>query len=274
MAFCCKRCGYQTQYKHHILSHLRRKKPCEATIQDIPPRDLIREIDPSEADKKIACSFCDKAFPDVSNKCRHEKTCKKSEMEQLKKQVQDLQRQFDASKASDPSAAAPSTSNIQINQVNQVNNTQNNNIITINITSFGIEKIPHIENDVDFMTEIFINKDIRGLIRKIHCDPAHPEHHNVRIMSRKQELMETVVNGKWLVADKEETLDNLLSKGRTIITHFSARNKDHLLDECEEEEYAEIRQWLEELDKNDKIRKSLKQRIFILIGNFFENRLS
>jgi hypothetical protein len=107
------------------------------------------------------------------------------------------------------------------------------------------------------------------LIENIHCDKQHPENQNVRIRSTKKELMETFVDGRWIVSDQEETLDELLNKGYRILNFFSYRNKDHIINGCDdgEDEYHEMRDWLDELYSNTKLRKPLKRKLLILFMN-------
>jgi len=158
---------------------------------------------------------------------------------------------------------------ITITITNNSIHTNNLNNITINIRSFGHENISHIENDKEYMTQCFLNKDVMGLLKDIHLDKAHPENFNVRIRSTKQELMETFEDGRWIVSDQEETLDELVNKGYRILNFYSYRNKDHIVDECEngDEEYYETRDWLEELYSNIKVRKPLKRKLLILFMN-------
>lgn len=40
----CIRCGYKGKYKHHLVNHLKRKKPCSALILDIPRNELLQEL--------------------------------------------------------------------------------------------------------------------------------------------------------------------------------------------------------------------------------------
>jgi hypothetical protein len=154
-------------------------------------------------------------------------------------------------------------------QNGNIKNIQNNNNITINLHSFGFENIAHLENDKEYMTQCLLNKDVMGLLENIHCDKQHPENHNVRIKSTKRELMETYVDGQWIVSDQEETLDELLNKGYRIMNFFSYRNKDHIINECEdgEDEYHGMREWLEDLYSNSKLRKPLKRKLLILFMN-------
>ena len=135
--------------------------------------------------------------------------------------------------------------------------------------SFGFENIHHLESDKDYMTRCLLNKDVIQLLENIHCDVEHPENVNVKIRSTKNELMETFIDGRWIISDQEETLDELLNKGYRILNLFRHRNKDHIINECEdgEDEYQELQGWLEDLYSNAQLRKPLKRKMLILFMN-------
>jgi len=78
MEFACSLCGYQSERKEHIKTHLNNKTKCEEGIGEIGKIGKILEI-PIE----IKCEFCQKTFSTKPNLKRHHKTCKvkKTELE-------------------------------------------------------------------------------------------------------------------------------------------------------------------------------------------------
>lgn len=239
-SYICKRCGYETAHKQNLLSHLRRKNPCKAVLEDISIDILIsNEKSKNDEEKRFGCQYCSKKFTCCSNKSRHESICR-------------LKNKPD---------------NVVVNIQQNIQQIQQNNL-TIDRRSFGYENIDHLEKDKSFMTNCFLNKDVMGLIENIHFDTDHPENHNVRIKSTKKEFMETYVDGRWIVSDQEETLDELLLKGYRILNFFSYRNKNKIVEECDDvEEYHAMRDWLEELYNDNKLRKPLKRKLLILFMN-------
>jgi hypothetical protein len=261
----CKRCGYETNRMNNLIKHLQRKKPCPPIIDTIECNDILEDIFKERQGEKvnvIACQFCNAIFTQRPNKYRHQKICKKNPVNQvngvLLEKIESMQKTIDNLQ----------NGNITSMNIGTINNIQQNNV-TINLKSFGYENISHIEKDLNYMTHCFLNKDVMGLLENIHCDQKYPENQNVRIKSTKRELMETYVDGRWIVSDQEETLDELLNKGYRILNFFSYRNKDHILNECEdgENEYHEMREWLEDLYSNNKVRKPLKRKLLILFMN-------
>lgn len=266
MAYCCERCGYKTEYKHSLQLHLKRKNTCQPSISDIDVNELLDKLLHKEYNEvTYDCEFCDKRFNNMSSRSRHYKCCKKrNELGELKNMINDL---TESNKKLHEELVKIKDQPVNITNNNTMNIQQNN--LTINMRSFGFENIAHLEKNKDFMTQCLINKDVMGLIENIHCDSDHPENQNVRIKSQKKELMETYVDGRWIVSDQEETLDELLNKGYRILNFFSYRNKEHIVNECEAgiDEYHEMREWLEELYSNSKMRKPLKRKLLILFMN-------
>jgi hypothetical protein len=263
--FVCKRCGYECKLKHHLLSHLKRKNICDPKVSDMSIDTLLGELEPNRSVSNYKCEYCSKQFNNNSNRYRHQKICKLNplkvkdqEIDNLKSIVETLQTQMNKI----------NTGEKTINTNNgTINNIQQNNNITIQLKSFGFENIAHIESDIRYLTQCLLNKDVTGLLENIHCDKNFPENHNVRIKSLKKEFMETFVDGRWIVTDQEETLDELLNKGYRILNFFSYRNKDNIVADEGVEEYREMRQWLESLYHDHKIRKPLKRKMLILFMN-------
>lgn len=74
--FVCKLCGYDTDTKFCLISHLQKKKIC-SNNQDISREDLIKELTEKQYnDITYDCEYCGKKFNDNSNKYKHKKICK------------------------------------------------------------------------------------------------------------------------------------------------------------------------------------------------------
>lgn len=249
----CKRCGYSTIYINNLKAHLRRKIPCDTTYNQITREDLLDNL-AVKRETSHQCSICGKQYSSRQGLYLHKRNNENCKSTHVSRQLETMQEELATLR--------------KMVRESSSNNTIINNI-TINMCSFGHENIKHIENDKDYMTQCFLNRDIMGLIENIHFDIEHPDNLNVRIKSTKKELMETYVDGRWIVSDQEETLDELLNKGYRILNFFSYRNKDHIVQECENgaEEYHEMVEWLEELYSNSKLRKPLKRKLLILFMN-------
>jgi hypothetical protein len=268
MKFTCDRCGYATDYKQCMQNHLQRKTTCNAILSDIPTSSLLDKLNHKEYnDVTYDCEYCNQRFNSISSKSRHKKTCKKKKDNVELKDMISILTESNKKLCEEIEKIKQNPITVQ-NTTNNIQNNNNNNV-TINLRSFGFENISHLENDMEYMTQCFMNKDVMRLLENIHCDKKHPENQNVRVKSTKRELMETYEDGRWLVSDQDDTLDELLNKGYRILNMFSHRNRRHLINECEdgESEYHELKGWLEDLYSDSRVRKPLKKRLLILFLN-------
>ena len=104
--FECMRCGYSTNRKYNLITHLKRKRICEAHILDVDRCELIKElttlsnhnsklskmsiqhqqnvrktsviskqknIDNLKTEKPYSCSYCNKSFKHRQGRFTHEK---------------------------------------------------------------------------------------------------------------------------------------------------------------------------------------------------------
>ena len=262
MEYICPRCNYNTNRKDYYIKHLNRKHICPPINQDISIEILRNTFDKKNV--KFICLSCNKSFEHATSLSRHKKNCSKNVDKSIIANLKiELRNEIIAELNKDKEKSINNNCNITNNNV------QHNNTITIQLKSFGFENIKHLESDKDYMTKCLLNKDVIKLLENIHCDVEYPENTNVKIKSTKRELMETFIDGHWMISDQEETLDELINKGYRILNFFRHRNKDHILKECEdgEGEYNEMIDWLEDLYSNTKTRKPLKRKMLILFMN-------
>jgi len=74
----CRRCGLTSTTRSNLLSHLRRKTPCDATNENISQADLIEEIleEKRKHNKIVQCYYCDAMFSTRQARHVHVKSCK------------------------------------------------------------------------------------------------------------------------------------------------------------------------------------------------------
>lgn len=271
--FQCPRCAYTTTTKRYLLSHLRSVRPCATILCSRSREEILAELVPKRnTNDPFKCSYCDASFRTKQSRSRHQlhyckarPTTKETQgevnglrrlVEQLAQEVQDLKKTV---------ASAPSTQPINNITQNVLNATQN---ITINVRSFGQENIAHIKENKEFLTNCFLQKDIKTLLERIHCDEEHPENHNIKMKSLKRDMVETFIDGRWIVADTDETLDELVNKGYRILRYHCYKNKDDIKCECEDEtEYDELYDWLESVYSCKEVREPIKRQLIFLIIN-------
>lgn len=269
----CPRCNYTTNFFSNYKKHLVRKIPCKPLVSDVSIDELLQQLDARlKRDFKYKCEYCEKTFKTPQTKYQHKQTCKLKVNREytLEDKVNILQEEIKTLKSQITVAPPPSqvAHNIITNNDNRVNNNVVNQVI-INVKSFGQENLTYVEKDKQFLTSCLMSRDIKSLIESIHCDKEHPENHNVRIKSTKQELMETFMDGGWIISDQEETLDELLNKGYRVLKFHSHRNKKDIKAECDDDddEYDNLMEWLENVYDDKKLRKPIKRQLLILFMN-------
>ena len=101
--------------------------------------------------------------------------------------------------------------------INITNKITNNNNLMVNINSFGNESLSHITiNDYKrFLSGLF--PGFIKFIEKVHFDENAPENHNICITNLRSKYMFTYNKGNWLSKDKNETIDNFITKKYNIL---------------------------------------------------------
>jgi hypothetical protein len=175
----CPRCGYETSYTCNFIKHLLRINICKSIKSNNDLISLKQEWLPNEFPH--VCENCPMKFTTKYGLTKHNKKCTKKdnnmsiEIENMKKQIAELQQLVNNNSASTSTIQIP---NIQQNNNIQIQNIQNNNItivlpVTLSNDSF-ITK--------EFMQECF-RKKIDGLTEfliKKHFNPKYPENHNIK----------------------------------------------------------------------------------------------
>ena len=265
MDFTCPRCDFCSTRKQDLFRHVSRKVACTPSKGDIDLTDLKMQFQSSSKAKTIfECDNCSKKFKYTSGLSRHKKNCtmiskidnnddmdKNQIFQHILEELRLLRKQLPP----------------QQHNINTTNNTDNS--IHINITSFGNEDTKHIEAQKDFLTECFMDKDIASIIEKIHLDPDFPQNQNVRMKSLKHNLMEYKKQDKWVVGETEKIFDQLINKGYRILKLHTRKNKESILDECEEREIdiEELNTWLDFLPDDKEFKMPVHKELSILFIN-------
>lgn len=281
--FKCRRCGYETKYKHVIKSHYARKKTCEPKLEDISISELEKELEPAaETQGTIECFFCDKKFNFRSNMLKHVRVCKhkksvgdiksvQGEIEILRNEVKELEGLRNEVKELEGLR----------NEVKELRNviakgegskvTNNNyskcNFNSINITNFGCESIEHLP--VSFLNGCFAKKDIATLMREVHFDTEFPKNHNLRLKSKKQKLIEVYTNKRWETKDQDKVLEELVQSGYRILRLHGRKNRECIMEDedLDDDEFADVVRWLETIYDDKKAQQPIKRELLLIIMN-------
>jgi hypothetical protein len=220
--FVCKRCHYQTSFKNAFVRHLQRKQVCPPTHSDDDVPTLLEAIAfkfrRGQHDAKHKCSQCNKCFTTKSNLNAHTKICKggmTTSEALLAAKVSELERKVLVLEDRTHGSVSTHIDNVT------------NNIQIINYNKLGNESLDHLNDQ--FLTHCILNTGagLKDLLNEIHFHPDHPENNNIRVKSKKHNLLERVEDdGMWVQCDKNNTLDEMIRSGyRILFAHF-LNNKD------------------------------------------------
>jgi hypothetical protein len=279
----CRRCHHLPSTKGNLLSHLRRKQPCDTTYDKISIEDYIKELTTKIYTGKVyTCPKCEAKFTTRQAKYKHKFSCKVTQdetNEDPNKKIANLEEQnrILQSRIESLEMKVNEKTNINTNQTinNQVTNNNNNQYnINLNINNFGSEDTSYLTHE--FLSYCIMNprKGMTSLIENIHYNSEYPENQNIRCKSLKQNIFEKYVNAEWRHCDASNTLDELIRKGYRILnTHYT----DNMLndpeiyeDEIKQRAYEKFR-FLSDTNCNDyyavkrELRLLVKDRTVYLI---------
>ncbi len=211
--FVCERCGQEATTKGNLIQHLKKKKPCVASISTRSREDVITSLTrTSEKNKLYECNHCSLRFSTPAGKCKHQKVCTihleeemQVRMANMENLIKELQQELQLHKQ------GPT---ICTNIANQQNN------ISIVMNNYGHENTSHLTNE--FLNHCLLNpsKGLTSLIEKIHYCQEVPENHNIRHKSTKQSILQKFINQNWHDCDASNTLDELIKKGYRILNAY------------------------------------------------------
>lgn len=224
-SFVCRRCGYTTCKKYNLEMHLKRKRSCQASLEDISREDLLTTLtDRQLPEKTYDCKQCGKQFASASGRSHHHKVCKVQKQEgPTQKTIEELHAKLVVMERE--------LQELKDNR-SPTHITHNHNHGTINITTinaFGRENIDHMLDHPNFnqFMELCLKQQRQGIIKfieKKHFDPLHPENHNFKKMNKKDNFIE-VYNGRtWELKDKEDALELLFVNIQAAFANYVDAN--------------------------------------------------
>lgn len=254
--FQCKRCFYTTKYKISIRGHLTRKTPCQVSVggEDIPIDVLLNDVGKFRTRvPNYTCSFCNRSYTCQSGFSRHKKSCKgiglqnnqlpTSIVQKIEETLINVEKRVETALGK---LQQPTTN------IGNVNIIQGNvNIIQVN--AHGKEDTSYIPTH--YVTECvknLLDGGVNNYLENIYCHPKHPENHNIRGTSKKQNIFEVYDGINWRLTHANTVLDNLIQKGCKVFYNHLMRNMN------EEEDIREvIEKQLRDLTDVNKKRKSV-----------------
>lgn len=224
-----------------------------------------------ESEESRTCKFCGKLFAHRPNKVRHSNYyCKQNPAKKIKNVTNTA-----------PSIQPQQIDNVKLleaklmeiiellkqqpqQSVHYGDNIQNQNVFVLN--NYGKETLDHITNEfldscVQLRAKGFIN-----LLNKIHFDPSVPENHNLKIVSKKREVMGTYIDGEWALTDKDSVLNELINKGYTVLFKHYIDTVDKVED-ADKDEHSYFNFLMRAKNPKSNVFYQLKKDLFVMIEN-------
>lgn len=201
--YTCPRCGYVTDRKCNMRSHIQRKTTCEPLVDDIDLSSIEDEIFHSK-EKHLQCR-CGKGFASRSGFYKH--ACdygQEIHYDDLTTKIKEMEKEIDKLKSN-----ASSSTSYNIQTLNNNNNNTINNIV-IQLTDFGKENMSHLSTD--FFRECLMNGALGVLqvIEKVWFDHEHPENFNIRLASLKNMLVQYYKHPGWEICGFHDAIDKMI----------------------------------------------------------------
>lgn len=221
----------------------------EKKIQPAQPYKILevglekQKQKPTRLKKVFICKKCKNPFSRKYNCSRHELICKpKSEVAEAPSE--EFVSRSPINSIIKQQSEIIDTLKTQVEMLLKNRGGQTINNITYNtqivINPFGQENISYINSD--YISDLVENRPVESipkLIEYIHFNPDFKENQNVKISNRKQPYAK-IFNGKtWVLYDKKETIDSLISKGYTVIDDYYTGNHNNAISFKEEYEQGD-----------------------------------
>jgi hypothetical protein len=205
--FKCKRCGYISNRKANLRSHLSNKTPCKVVLENTNREHLLDEILINNVVKPLPynCKHCNRKFSDLSNKCKHEKKCpNKPPDRSLEDEVRMLRNTVDTLIAKIDSQVSATSQNIINNNVNGDNNgTVISQNITINNFNDGALITPDNIPLPTLVEAIHRHKKLAlsVLVEDLYFNKDDPQNHSLKVLGDTSLIHN---DGKWEPAQTNE----------------------------------------------------------------------
>lgn len=243
--FCCDRCGYATDVKCNYSTHIKRKKPCLPTLHDVSLA-ILQERFEAENKKvmKYTCSVCNRDYASRAGLSYHTKISHPQTVDHMEQHIKRLEEELQEIKSKQNTGFTITN--------NGDHNTTNINFI---INAFGQEYKEHITLDFALKClQLGGQFGVEKMMDKIYFDKEHPENHNVRLVSLKNQFAEVYKGQGWETNDLNATIDRMISQsGSEIINRVSPI----IISEPTEDNFLSM-QTISNLEPRQK--KSLKDR--------------
>ena len=136
---------------------------------------------------------------------------------------------------------------------------------------FGHENTEYIADDFLRKMSYQPSSGVVELLRRIHFDTKHPENHNVRVVSKRDRIVERIIDGKWVKLPHHQLVNMLFWSAVRILQSvmmdatFIETHKRDGLDDAIAEEYIKLL-------GSSKANTMIKKAIFVMMTDETKNK--
>lgn len=228
--YCCIRCGYKTSVKQNIQKHIyHRKETCEPLLADVDRSAIITAYEKQLAElkaykkeqqeyvteeHKYVCHFCDKGFMtrrgrSVHIHAHHPEVDRPATVNTTNNTYNDSHDTYDSHDNYD----SHDTYNIHIHINNEIRN-------------FGDENTSYL---TDAQCKSIAEAGFAAgcaLMKEIFFNDAHPENHNVELLSLKAKTVKVKKPNEWKIEALTDTIRAMYRKA--VDTGFAALTPEEM----------------------------------------------
>ena len=246
--FECPKCNIVFGRNHILKKHLEKKNDCR----------IYKTLIFNTNENKYVCKYCDKLYCDKYILLNHYKICKiKKEqtiIEQynvLNNKVIELENKFNNT----------IISNTVNNNINTINNTVN-----LTITPFKDSNNYFNPKQIKYLLDRGY-KSVEECIKQKHFNADHPENHNVYISNNRDKYANIYDGKEWIIEDKNEIVDNLISDN----TDYLIDNFNDMIDELDTKIINKFNKFKNDMEDGGEsiadFSKRMKENVKILLYN-------
>lgn len=218
------------------------------------------------SDASKTCKFCNKVFANQPNKSRHQNHYCKSNPKLVSPAASDKTTHVPSlnleSKIQELIDLIKNNSDTHQTNIHYGDNVQTNVVF---VNNYGKETMSHITPE--FLDQCIAQKrkGLVTLLDKIHFAPEVPENRNIKIISRKRDVMGTYQDGEWKRENKNSILHDLIDKGYKILYRHYIDTVDKDEDDKREASYFDFLMSI--INPKSNTYYQLRKDLFVMIEN-------
>ena len=239
--FTCLRCGYKSLHKQHLQNHLKRKIECSPILLNVSRQELLSKITVKEKRKRnennqFKCSRCNKEYASSASFCIHNQTCKT-------RHAANAQPPESTVTTSDLATVVRELQREVANNKAEIERLQRNSVprkrTLPKVTTPIINPHPIGNEDLSPLSPEFIQECLEYCRDKLPWNTPHgienllaklytiPENRNVRIVNKREQLMESKQDEKsWSMESNKNALNRMIRRAIDIIRMYCPEGID------------------------------------------------